>query len=439
MQTITIDKRSKTMLKWFVAVLFIIGAREAFGAWFDFRANPQHNGLSEEKGVERPVIKWRFEGEGIYMFHTPMVGEDGTIYVMKGTGDYKTGNDTVYAVTPDGKEKWLFSDPRKRFAPITLSTDSSTLYILAALMPKRRTKGSYLLAVDTSEGKLKWEMKVSDSAAETWGAHVVTDSAGRIYVYGGDTLAVFEPGGKKLWSYKFLVGPQYKLSRLATGPTLSIDESVVYILNRVGRGIYAFEASTGKVLWHNKIECRNDNATPTVAPDGTIYISDHGTKQLYALDPDGKIKWKHSFKDEVDSPCLTSTNVTVGRDGTLYADLKYRCGGPGGWIFALDPKDGSVKWRFTFERGLLDSPMSVDRDGNIYIGIGDGYLYSLNPEGNVNWKLLVGFEPPKDKEQWGGDNMTQIALSGPAISGGTIYIITGKLTGAGSLVAVGKE
>lgn len=47
---------------------------------------------------------------------------------------------------------------------------------------------------------------------------------------------------------------------------------------------------------------------------------------------------------------------------------------------------GKLSWKFKTDNKITSSP-TIDRDGNIYIGSHNGYLYSLNGNGKKNWKF----------------------------------------------------
>jgi len=46
-----------------------------------------------------------------------------------------------------------------------------------------------------------------------------------------------------------------------------------------------------------------------------------------------------------------------------------------------------LKWRFETGREIISSSPAVGKDGTIYIGSWDIYLYAVNPDGTLKWKL----------------------------------------------------
>ena len=127
----------------------------------------------------------------------------------------------------------------------------------------------------------------------------------------------------------------------------------------------------GQKKWTFKVGY-NCNA-PTIGPDGTIYevgaaSSVSGTETLYALRPDGKLKWSYAGIFDV---------YAVGRDGTLYTRGNGSTPALSG-ICALTP-DGHLKW--TRDAGQV----ALGNDGTIYVA-GYNAFRALKPDGSTKWE-----------------------------------------------------
>lgn len=116
-------------------------------------------------------------------------------------------------------------------------------------------------------------------------------------------------------------------------------------------------------------------ASPTVGPDGTIYIGSTDDK-LYALAPNGTEKW--SFQTGFD----VWGSVAIGPDGTLYF------GSGDGNIYALD-QDGNQLWAFEMQDGTFSTP-TLGADGTIYVGSLDKNIYAISPRGTLVWAFPTG-------------------------------------------------
>lgn len=135
-------------------------------------------------------------------------------------------------------------------------------------------------------------------------------------------------------------------------------------------------APEGKVKW--KFSAKNEiKSSPAVADDGTVYFGSRD-RNFYALTPGGKLKWTFATGAWVDS------SPAVAADGTVYF---------GSWdknFYALDP-DGKLKWKLATSNLVTSSP-AIARDGTIYFGSHDKFFYALAPDGKLKWKFLTGAE-----------------------------------------------
>jgi outer membrane protein assembly factor BamB len=210
---------------------------------------------------------------------------------------------------------------------------------------------------------------------------------------------------------------QYKASGwVASSPVIGTD-GTIYVGNddtvssgggqsaAGGGNLYAVNPD-GTLKWKLPINGSTQRISPAIGPDGSIYIrsenisSIFGHSYLYAVHPDGSLNWK--FKIGV-----ASGSAVIGSDGTIYI------GDGDGDLYAINPS-GWKKWRFNigtasgFEAGLNGSTPAVGNDGTIYAGSCDKNLYAITAGGDLKWKF------PTDGE---------VCYSVPSIgSDGTIFV-----------------
>jgi outer membrane protein assembly factor BamB len=136
--------------------------------------------------------------------------------------------------------------------------------------------------------------------------------------------------------------------------------------------------------------------TPALSPDeATVYFVSTQTDYLYAVNTaDGTLKWQFDILG------FSASSPTVAPDGTIYV------GGDGGsdqgFLFAVNP-NGTEKWRYTFDLHNARSKPAVGPDGTIYIGNDDDYLYAITDgetEGIFKWRYHTLDE---DGSPLGGD------------------------------------
>ncbi len=335
-----------------VIVYFTIKTlRLANSPWPMFKHDLNHTGRSPYASKSLGGIKWSVD-IGDYA-STPVIGEDGTVYVV---GSIKYGNYwhlKLYAIYPNGSIKW----------------SSSELY------------GSMSFKSPALAGD------------------------GTVYVHGADKLYAFYPNGTVKWS----VGTVYSSY---SSPAID-DSGTIYIGDNLGR-LFAISPD-GSIKWAKDISYRGIHSSPAIGRDGTIYVGT-GDGAVYAINPDGSIKWSYSTGDQVlSSPAIDENGIIYigSNDGKLYVlypngNLKWKFstggkvysspsigsdgtiyfGSEDGKIYALYP-NGTLKWSYSAGQIYWSSP-TIDENGVIYIGSRDGMLYAIYPNGTLKWRAIIG-------------------------------------------------
>jgi len=177
------------------------------------------------------------------------------------------------------------------------------------------------------------------------------------------------PGEEKWW---------FKTERNFIEGSPVIDTEGIIYFGSWDNNFYAVYPN-GSLKWSFEVG-GNVESSPAIAEDGTIYVGTHfalvyGT-YLFAINPDGTLKWKYKTGDMYSSPA-------IGDDGTIYF------GDGGNGIVALYP-NGNLKWRYETGEVVMSSP-AIDDDGIIYCGSHDNYVYALYPNnGTLKWKFNTG-------------------------------------------------
>jgi outer membrane protein assembly factor BamB len=229
-------------------------------------------------------------------------------------------------------------------------------------------KSVYAAAPD---GTIKWRHPTGDLV---WGAPALGPGG---VVYAGsddDKLYAFDLAeGTVRWT--FTAGP----CRIATGSgpegarcdvdgvTVGADGTVYAAAD----GLYAL-APDGKLKWKFSPGITHCAAPPAVGLDGTVYIGCHDDA-LYAVGPDGVKRWDFRAGDDIDSP------PAVTADGIVYV------GSDDHKLYALGP-GGALRWAVTTGGAIRGAP-AVAADGTVYAGSFDGSLYAVKPGGVVAWSF----------------------------------------------------
>ena len=156
-----------------------------------------------------------------------------------------------------------------------------------------------------------------------------------------------------------------------------IDKNGIVYFGGFNGYLYALYPN-GTLKWKNYIG--TIDSTPAIDENGIVYV---GTiwwmDRLYAVySNNGTIKWSYyDTGDDIDS------SPAIGTDGTIYF------GDWGGWIHALNP-NGTLKWKYHTGNIVTGSP-AIGPDGAVYCGSHDNKLYAFYPNnGTVKWTFQTG-------------------------------------------------
>jgi len=283
----------------------------------------------------------------------------------------RSTDDFLYAINPDGTEKWRYPvvwGKRYWLAP-AVSADG-TIYFTAF---------DYLYALDP-DGSLKWSYKTGLSAKVP-----AFGSDGTVYVTDTNKLFALSSEGEWIWDY------QYPTSEF-TDPVIGTDGTIY--LGCIGfldswHGILAVNPN-GTLEWKYETS-DNVHTTLSLGYGGVIYFGTYD-KYLNALYPDGTFMWRFDTRSKVYFP------PSVGPDSTLYfGEFSY-------YFYAVDYY-GNLKWWHPIR--VTNSSPAIGADGTIYVEDSGSDLFAFSPEGDVLWQYPLG----------GGANTS------PAIApDGTIYL-----------------
>lgn len=159
----------------------------------------------------------------------------------------------------------------------------------------------------------------------------------------------------------------------------------VQVVNAVGPGnalslnVTERPPANGHVNWRFRMDGPYSMVRPVVGPDGTIYAID-AFEHLYALAPDGGLKWVVNGAG--------AKGVAAGLDGTIYVASE-------NYIKAFNP-DGSSKWTFVQNpAAFICLGVSVGPDGNVYsVGVQGLGVFSLTPAGELRWAVPELYNRP---------------------------------------------
>lgn len=313
------------------------------------------------------VVQWVYE-TGEWASAAPAVNNNGKVYV--GVGNFK-----IYTLY-DGKLVNTFNTYGDSLVPqLAIDTDG-TVY---AGVNKGISEQSTLFAL-YPDGTEKWSLDLGYYLKSP----VLGPEEGTIYITKDSVLAaVYSNGSGIKWTFDTGNFPYYK-GPVTSSPLVSVEDGTVYVGTDTG---YLFAInSNGTDKWYKLVDSGSPILYPPVeGPDGTIYVSTLNGK-VYAIDPvDGSIMngWPFEAGGVINNP------LAVDENGTVYVYF-FDGGSYEGAIVALDGYTAGEKW--TLRTGgytpLPTATPVIGPDGTVYLVIMKGTLCAIGENTGSNPVLL---------------------------------------------------
>jgi len=164
---------------------------------------------------------------------------------------------------------------------------------------------------------------------------------------------------------------------------------------------YALNAKSGKPKWTFNAGAE---ILTTAAQWNDLILFGTGAGKLFALTPDGALKWNF------DAGAAIYSSPVVDEKGTVYFGTNQAK------IVALDAGTGKRLWENTEPRQSIESTVCVSRE-RVFAGAWDGYVYCLDAKtGKTIWKQ------PGPKNQKRVIRYYGPADNGPVEAGGKLFI-----------------
>lgn len=310
--------------------------------------DPRRTNRSPFTGPSSPLVAWTFDTGGP-IEAAPALLEGGTIVVGSLGGK-------LHGLSPDGRPLFsvdlgdrIYSSPLVTEDGIFVGSDAKRFFGLR------------------HDGRIRFRLQTqgdADTGATLTPSGTIVFAAGRM-IYG------IQPNG----TLSFRV----RTARKAFSSPAVGEDGTIYVGSQDDH-VYAI-TEDGDLRWRVDVGADADGG-PAIADDGTVYVgTDAG--EILALDPDtGFIRWRRKVHGYVRG------SFSIGRDGTIFAGTY----GPMPRLVALEPTEGAIRFEFSvrgtgaLEFGIHGGPVE-DARGRLYFGAQDDYLYALEPDGSLLFKL----------------------------------------------------
>ena len=323
------------------------------------------------------TIKWSYTlipGDSFTLITTspvpPTLGKDGILYIGSKLG-------YVYAINPNNTTKWINQYTQTGnigniSAGLIIGTDDNIYFGLNG-----ENGITSLLSIQSSDGVENWSYILNESSLNIpiipdsvaidkynniYFAYQTTSGTGQL-----NYVVCLDNFGNELWICNINNGNTNTM-RLSSGPTLSVDNSHIYILNNYQTGVL--------VYYLNAI---NTN-------DGSI----DNSQSISILSSSGGFggALTNSLARDLNDNLYFSINAPINNDITIYSVNK----GNINWTYKIPTPENN-------SNAILTTP-SVCLDGTIYFGLFffsvtdvaifiNNYMYAINPNKTTKWVKLL--------------------------------------------------
>ena len=286
---------------------------------------------------------------------SPTLGPDGTIYfgLEIGAANSAATAGRMYALNPDGTEKWTFDTDDWVDASALVGSDGTVYF------------GSWdgtFYALNGETGQVKWTLETE--------AFIVSSAAqgpdGTLYFGAGDSLlrAVDPDTGMEKWTFP-------AADWIYASPVVGADGRIYF--GSWDDSMYALEPD-GSLVW--TVTTGGDIVqAAALAADGTIVFGSRD-RFVYALNPDGSLRWARQTGSGVEA------SPVIGADGSVSI-------GSTDGVFYRFTLDGDELWSTTIGAEIYSTAALRD-DGSVVFGASDFSLHALSETGVELWSLETG-------------------------------------------------
>ena len=272
-----------------------------------------------------------------------------------------TGFGTVVALdTASGAELW--TQDLASYGGASPTVYDNLLYIAA--------RDGAAWAIDTSNGRIKWQVAgPTVAASHTGGPGPAVSDKYAVFPFGtGDVLASFRKGGLRSWS-SGLSGARLGLAstqvRDLTGQPV-IEGSSVYLASSAGR-MAAVDLNTGLRIWTAK---QGSQGHILVAGGAVFAVSDAGNLIRLSKD-DGALIWSTPLPKFTKKSVKSRAKIHA-HYGPILAGGRLILASSDGLIRQFNPADGTLITTVDLPSGAASAPIVVN-----------GTLYVLSTKGDL--------------------------------------------------------
>jgi len=195
------------------------------------------------------------------------------------------------------------------------------------------------------------------------------DDSGNAYITTSRKLVKVGRDGAVLWAW-----PSHNSLSISHSPVIGLDGKVYFAC--YSDSVYALNPDS-TLAWARPLG-RAVNSAPAIGPDGNILVAttrDSAPWRLWSFKPNGDTAWSFELAADADF-----ASPAVGPDSTIYV-------GANRYLYAIRP-DGTLKWRDSLAARIQCCP-AVANESTLYV-VAETRLYCLDADSGIRWRKSIG-------------------------------------------------
>ena len=321
-----------------------------------------------------------------------------TVYMMRSLSGSDVAALVAYDAA-SGSQKWMVdlsvamqgASPTAQARDIFSSPavdDNGNVYMIVRDLQSEADRNLYTISV-SADGSLRWAVPVATPSSNLYATTPAIAADGSIFIAHRDgKVGSLTPDGE------YTEYPSTGLSNITSGVAIS-RSGMVYVTGGNSLGLFGYNPSTDVSWTYNTNFGGASSAligalkstTVAIGADGTVYSVSDATSGgiIFAVDGvTGAEKWAYTTVG-----AIPDGGVALGADGTVYASGgEYLASTPSAGIYAINP-DGTLKWHYPSTAAVQTSPI-VDSRGYIHFVDAEATYYVLTAEGELFSSLSLG-------------------------------------------------
>lgn len=244
------------------------------------------------------------------------------------------------------------------------------------LLLQGQDDGSFL-AISKHDGGVVWRYKVSFgdggkrifSSPSVLGNHVYFGS------YDGNLYCLDINTGKRKWVF-------LDADWIGSSPCVAVDTRIIFIglefgLTKKKGGVAAVDAETGRLVWSYYEMTGLTHASPVYSQRERVVICGCNDKKIYALNSkNGSLKWSFETEGEVKYGAIFNKDQSLCFIGSM-----------DGTVYALKTKNGELVGKYQTLFGIYSNPV-LHEDRYLIVGSLDKNIYCWDTKENkLHWKV----------------------------------------------------